>query len=281
MPARSSIRFILCVQLAVLAACGGRATVAPTAAPNVAPVADRSLQPNSEPHTRVVVAGDTLYSIAWEAGVDYKEVAAWNRIAPPYRLHPGQKLRLQAPPKTAHGAARSAPPATPPVRVRPKEKPAKPTPATPAKPAPPKTPPTAKAPPTPAAKPPPADVGALVWAWPTQGKVVSYFAASAANNGIDIAGTRGQTVHAAAPGRVVYIGSGLRGYGQLIILKHNDEYLSAYAHNEKVTVKEGDVIKRGQPIAQMGSSGADRVKLHFEIRRRGVPVNPLQYLPKT
>ena len=280
MPARSSIRFILCVQLAVLAACGGRTPVAPKPAPTVAPVADRSLPPNSEPHTRLVVAGDTLYSIAWEAGIDYKDVAAWNRIAPPYRLQPGQKLRLQAPPKTAQNPASSTPPVQPP-RARPQEKPAKPAPSPPTKPAPPKTPPVAKAPDPPAVKPPPADTGALAWVWPTPGKVISYFTASAASNGIDIAGTRGQTVHAAAPGRVVYIGSGLRGYGQLIILKHNDEYLSAYAHNDKVTVKEGDVVKRGQPIAQMGSSGADRVKLHFEIRRRGVPVNPLQYLPKT
>ena len=100
------------------------------------------------------------------------------------------------------------------------------------------------------------------------------------SKGLDIAGARGTTVHAAAGGRVVYQGSGLRGYGQLIIIKHSDEFLSAYAHNDRVYVKEGDAVKRGQKIADMGSTGADRIKLHFEIRRQGVPVDPMRYLPK-
>jgi len=103
---------------------------------------------------------------------------------------------------------------------------------------------------------------------------------SDSGKGLDIGGTRGQSVRASAGGRVVYQGSGLRGYGQLIIIKHSDEFLSAYAHNDRIYVKEGDVVKRGQKIADMGSTGTDRVKLHFEIRRQGVPTDPLNYLPK-
>lgn len=117
------------------------------------------------------------------------------------------------------------------------------------------------------------------WAWPAVGRVLSRYS-EGDSKGLDIIGTRGQPVHAAASGRVVYQGSGLRGYGQLIIIKHNDEFLSAYAHNDRIYVKEGDVVKRGQKIADMGSSGSDRVKLHFEIRRQGIPIDPLKYLPK-
>jgi len=98
--------------------------------------------------------------------------------------------------------------------------------------------------------------------------------------GLDITGSRGEPVRAAADGRVVYQGSGLRGYGQLIIIKHNDEFLSAYAHNDRIHVKEGEAVKRGQKIADMGSTGTDRVKLHFEIRRHGAPVDPMKYLPR-
>ena len=115
--------------------------------------------------------------------------------------------------------------------------------------------------------------------WPAEGKILNYYSANGPSKGIDIAGTRGQTIRAAAAGKAVYIGSGLRGYGQLIILKHNDDFLSAYAHNDKIYVKEGDVIQRGQAIAAMGSTGADRVELHFEIRHGGVPIDPLKHLP--
>ena len=117
------------------------------------------------------------------------------------------------------------------------------------------------------------------WAWPADGRVLSRYSEGDAK-GLDISGIRGEPVRAAASGRVVYQGSGLRGYGQLIIIKHNDEFLSAYAHNDRIYVKEGDAVKRGQKIADMGSSGSDRVKLHFEIRRQGVPIDPLKYLPK-
>lgn len=117
------------------------------------------------------------------------------------------------------------------------------------------------------------------WAWPATGKVVNGFNESS-NKGVDIAGQVGDPVMASAPGKVVYVGSGLRGYGNLVIIKHNATYLSAYAHNQKILVKEGQSVKRGQEIATLGDSDADRAKLHFEIRRQGKPVDPLKYLPK-
>jgi lipoprotein NlpD len=119
----------------------------------------------------------------------------------------------------------------------------------------------------------------LDWLWPAKGRVIAGFSDSANLKGIDIAGTAGEPVLAAAPGRVVYAGSGLRGYGKLVIIKHNKTYLSAYAHNREILVKEGQQVQRGQKIAEMGNSDADQVKLHFEIRRLGKPMDPARYLP--
>jgi lipoprotein NlpD len=240
----------------VLSGCGGG---------RVAPVSDQSSALRApESQYRIVVAGDTLYSIAWESAVDHKALARWNRIGPPYVIKPGQKLRLSPPRNTTstkkpHTTTikRATKPAKAPARVaRASSKPAKKTSA-----------PVVRA-----------NFGP--WVWPADGKVLAGYAANAGNKGLDIGGRKGEPVRAAANGRVVYSGSGLRGYGQLIILKHNEEYLSAYAHNDKIYVKEGSMIKRGQQIAEMGSSGTDRVKLHFQIRRRGAPVDPLPYLPK-
>ena len=121
----------------------------------------------------------------------------------------------------------------------------------------------------------------LEWAWPAKGKIVSGFSETANLKGIDIAGTAGEPVRASAPGRVVYAGNGLRGYGQLIIIKHNNTYLSAYAHNSEILVKEGQQVTRGQKIAEMGNTDADQVKLHFEIRRHGKPMDPTKFLPPT
>jgi lipoprotein NlpD len=120
----------------------------------------------------------------------------------------------------------------------------------------------------------------LDWAWPSKGKIIASFNEGASLKGVDIAGKAGQAVFAAAPGKVVYSGSGLRGYGKLVIIKHNKSYLSAYAHNSQILVKEGQVVAKGQRIAEMGDSDADQVKLHFEIRRMGKPVDPLKYLPE-
>jgi lipoprotein NlpD len=124
-----------------------------------------------------------------------------------------------------------------------------------------------------------ADPDGLDWAWPTKGKIIAGFSDTANLKGIDIAGTAGQAIHASAPGRVVYAGNGLRGYGKLIIIKHNATYLSAYAHNREILVKEGQQVARGQKIAEMGNTDADQVKLHFEIRRQGKPMDPAKYLP--
>ncbi len=206
-----------------------------------------------------MVAGDTLYSISWESGRDYRDVARWNNISPPYIIMPGQKLRLYPPTgaETALRPTRSSP--TKSTYAGKKSSPGKP-----------------------AASDRHVPVGSrrLTWIWPAKGTILDRYSASGSNKGIDIAGRRGEPILAAAAGEVVYEGGGLRGYGQLIIIKHNSDFLSAYAHCDKIYVKEGNVIKRGQRIADMGSSGADRVKLHFEIRYHGAPVDPQSYLPR-
>lgn len=258
--------------LVLLTACGGPR---PTA-----PVSDRAAplrQPESE--YRSVARGDTLYSIAWESGRDYKDLAAWNKIPPPYTIKLGQQIRLYPPGADKASAKKTETQAAP--APKPTSKPA----TAPKEPA-----PKPKSAPTPAKTGPTDTTTASVqkpssqefghWVWPVKGKILNAFSETGGNKGLDIAGTRNQPVAAAANGRVVYQGSGLRGYGQLIIVKHNDDFLSAYAHNDKIHVKEGDLVKRGQKIAEMGSTGTDLVKLHFEIRRHGVPVDPLRYLPK-
>ena len=274
----------------------------------------KPLRESDSPY-RTVVPGDTLYSIAWEAGRDYREIAAWNHIPTPYTIKPGQQLRVLPPTKPEKSAAIAVPPQSAKrndaVAARTGDKsssaskPAKlPIPATRAVPLPAKPGHTAGGAKSGSRVPSgkskknsrvavahaksrsttsePEKTGRIThgfWAWPADGKVLGRYS-EGDSKGLDIAGTRGQPVRAAASGRVVYRGSGLRGYGQLIIIKHNDEFLSAYAHNDRIYVKEGDVVKRGQKIADMGSSGSDRVKLHFEIRRQGVPIDPLKYLPK-
>ncbi|MHB8715332.1 MAG: peptidoglycan DD-metalloendopeptidase family protein [Sulfuricaulis sp.] len=238
----------------VLAACGSFP---------LPPVSEQSTSMRRPPAGyREVMPGDTLYSISWESGRDYRDVARWNRITPPYLIKPGQKLRLFPP----VGVKQPASPASPRVVTG--------------------TPPANKY--SAAEKPsvvgrpraPAGDAKRLVWIWPADGKLLQHYSANGLDKGIDIGGNRGQPILAAAAGQVVYQGGGLRGYGQLIIIKHNADYLSAYAHCDKTYVKEGSMVKRGQRIADMGSSGADRVMLHFEIRYRGAPVDPLQYLPR-
>ncbi|MGE5242374.1 MAG: peptidoglycan DD-metalloendopeptidase family protein, partial [Bacteroidota bacterium] len=229
--------------LTMLASCGG----------SLAPVSDHSTslrRPVSE--YREVVAGDTLYSIAWESGRDYRDLAAWNNISPPYVIVPGQRINLYPPGGRAaeHQLLPASPSASPsfpsPPRAAVTEKPPSRGKAT-----------VEKSVAPPAASRPAAVAGAgpkqLSWTWPTPGKVLEGFSATGPNKGIDISGSRGQPVVAAAGGQVVYQGSGLRGYGQLIIIKHNADFLSAYAHCDKIYVKEGNVIKRGQKIADMGS----------------------------
>ncbi len=243
----------------VLSACGGGTPKAPV---TEQPIASR--QP--EAPTRAVRAGDTLYSIAWESGRDYRELAAWNNIAPPYVIRAGQKLRLYPPADRKRPVPRPeqkprpASPAREPVA---REKPARKK---------------SEAPAPTSAKPAAAKFGS--WSWPADGALAERFTPNGPSKGIAIRGKKGQPVLAAAPGTVVYRGSGLRGYGELIIVKHDADFLSAYAHNDRILVKEGNAIRRGQKIAEMGSSGTDHVKLHFEIRYRGAPVDPLAYLPQ-
>jgi len=216
-------------------------------------------QPEAE--YRVVQPGDTLYSIAWESGRDFQDVARWNHISPPYLIQPGQRLRLYP---SAGAEKTSRPEPGSPVRSDSHKRtaPDKPEPAAPAR------------------RAPAAATGKLSWMWPTRGGLLERYSANGPNKGIDIAGKKGQSILAAEAGQVVYQGGGLRGYGQLIIIKHNADFLSAYAHCDKIFVKEGNVVKRGQKIANMGNSGTDRIKLHFEVRYRGSPVDPLDYLPR-
>jgi lipoprotein NlpD len=237
----------------------------------LAPISEQSTTlRHPEAGYREVRAGDTLYSIAWESGRDYRDLARWNRIAPPYVIKPGQKLRL-------------FPPAGADQANRPELKPLPPTlnqRATAEK-APEKKIAAVEKPLTPAKQQVPAGAAKqLDWIWPAEGTLLERYSANGPNKGIDIAGRKGQPILAAAAGQVVYQGGGLRGYGQLIIVKHNADFLSAYAHCDRIYVKEGNVIKRGQKIADMGSSGTDRAKLHFEVRYRGAPVDPQEYLPR-
>jgi lipoprotein NlpD len=219
----------------------------------------------------MVKYGDSLYSVAWRYGLDYKKVAMWNGIRAPYMIYPGQKLylnpRVKPPPvaekreKKKHTVV-SVRKGVPPQRTtksklsddklitKPKD--------------------ISK------------DINKTVeWLWPVDGDVVKSFSAKArGKKGIEFAGSLGQSIKAASAGKVVYSGSGLIGYGQLIIIKHNNKYLSAYAHSSKLFVSEGDKVESGQKIAELGSTGTDRPKLYFEIRQNGDPVDPLRYLPK-
>jgi lipoprotein NlpD len=222
-----------------------------------------------------VQRGDTLYSIAFRFGWDWKALAARNGIVEPYLIRVGQVIRFDGQPGSRAPVVASAPIATP-VPVRP---PITSTQTTPARPSATPQAPTrvvqASAPIQPVQR------SASGWLWPSNGPVIGRFSSNGSlNKGIDIGGELGQPVLAASDGSVVYAGSGLRGYGELVIIKHSDTYVSAYGHNRRLLVQEGQKVKAGQKIAEMGSTGTDRVKLHFEVRRQGKPVDPLQYLPR-
>jgi len=219
-----------------------------------APVVTSSSQRGS--HT--VMGGDTLYAIAWRYGIDYRTLARINGIAAPYTIYPGQTLRLtgDAPPPQPAATSQPAPTASAPV----------PKPSPPAIAA--SSPPVIETP----------DAPVSSWRWPTDGKVSRGFSGTV-HKGIDIDGRAGDPVRATAAGVVVYAGSGIVGYGQLLIVKHNEVYLSAYGHNRKLLVKEGEVVETGQQIAEKGSSATNSVKLHFEIRRDGKPIDPKKLLP--
>lgn len=234
----------------------------------VADVDERSSKQNYKGKVHSVSPGETLFSIAWRYGVDVKKLAEFNAIKPPYTIYPSQKIRVDL--RAVNGLSTNSGNSSSIAKsnqgkerlssdyrsgkrssVSPKS-----TSGT-------------------------ALQSAPKWQWPSSGKLIALFESNnGLNKGIDLNGKLGEPVLAAASGRVVYAGSGLSGYGKLLIIKHNETFLSAYAHNDEISVKEGDFVKAGQRIADMGSSGTDRVKLHFEIRSEGSPVDPLKFLPK-
>ncbi|MGA2654733.1 MAG: peptidoglycan DD-metalloendopeptidase family protein [Gammaproteobacteria bacterium] len=216
---------------------------------NWAPVNDINRPEPKLSGEHVVQPGETLYSIGWRYNRDFKELAQANDIEPPYQIYVGQKISFAKKEPVAQQVHEQVP-----VTVT----------------APSKVVPVAPSPQT-------VQIAQGAWQWPVKGAIIGNFKHT---KGIDIAGVEGEIIHAANSGQVVYSGTGLRGYGQLLIIKHNEQYLSAYAHNRKLLVKEGDSVKIGQPIAEMGDTDTNRVKLHFEIRHNGKPVDPLRYLPK-
>ena len=287
---------LMAASLAVLTAC--------TTTPTQAPVEDRSVPlanatpPKAAPVEEhkdkegyyTVRKGDTLIRIAFDRGLNYRDLALWNNLANPDDIKVDQQLRLTAPEGVQTASVPMPPPAVvtppPPRKSTPKgekrpytegamadlqkpdsDKPAdKPLQVASVAPA-----------PSPVAALTPED-RELTWAWPSDGRVVAQFD-EGKNKGIDIAGRAGQQVLAASAGKVMYAGSGIRGYGNLVIVKHSNSLLSAYAHNRAILVKEGDQVRRGQAIAEMGDSDTDSVKLHFEIRQQGKPVDPSKFLP--
>ena len=225
----------------------------------------------------IVKKGDTLYSIAKANGQSVDFLAGVNDLTPPYTLEVGQKLSLAR--HNGNSAAVVKVENTVPVAGEKEVKAATSSKETAVKAQ--KEEKVSTVATTPVVSGKARTVSGVSWTWPTQGKVVNQFSlAEHGNKGIDIAGTRGQQVLAASDGQVVYAGNALRGYGNLVIINHDNEFLSAYAHNDVLLVKEGQKVKRGQQIAKMGSTDASSVGLHFEIRYRGQSVNPIKYLPK-
>ena len=209
------------------------------------------------PPSYTVNPGDTLYSIAWHYGLDYHTVAVWNGIRPPYTIYPGETINLY-PGEAHHAVAGNTQPAASPRQGAGAQGAGRAVPSSPA----------------PAA-------GPIRWELPGQGRIrATYGQQGIAGKGIVINGHLGEPVVAAAPGTVVYVGSALVGYGRLIIIKHNADWLSAYGHNQRLLVQEGEQVKAGEKIAMMGLGSNDKPALYFEIRHDGKPVNPLHYLPK-
>ncbi len=242
--------------MAALVACGGplrRAPVEDRTHDTRPPAAARTIPPAGTGYY-TVKRGDTLYAIAFQLGRDYREIAAWNGIGPPYTIYQGQRLRLSSAPTSA--VVHPAPPR-----------------AAPARPA-----PDPHAGPVPAIDTPFAGAGPH-WRWPLAGPIMQTYAPEHGKKGIDIGAAPGTAVHAASGGKVVYSGSGLLGYGPLIIIKHDERYLSAYGNNGRMLVGEGAWVGAGDVIAEVGTEAAGS-RLHFEIRRNGTPIDPLGLLPR-
>jgi lipoprotein NlpD len=244
-----------------------RVTEAPKGTPApAAPVSTAIVDPNSgKPGYYTVKQGDTLIKIGLESGQSYREIARWNALENPNRIEIGQALRV-VPPEEAVVAKPVAPAkvsstALPPANVA----------SAPAK--------AASAPASTTTPAVSASEDDIAFAWPAKGEILDGFDESKNRKGLDIGGSNGDAVLAAADGKVVYADAGLRGYGKLIIIKHNSQFLTAYAHNQTLLVKEDQAVKKGQKIAEMGNTDSDRTKLHFEVRKQGKPVDPSKYLP--
>jgi len=259
-------RIALIVVLAVaLAGCAARRSPAPVVdrygKAKPAPARPVARAPAAAPQSGdyyVVKQGDTLYSIALDSGADYREVAQWNNLEDPTRIQVGQQLRVTPPPGRAQASAARG---VGRVESRPLASEL----------------PTRAAPPKP---PPPAAAAATLFGWPAKGRILAEFA-EPRRKGIDIDGRPGDPVVAAAAGRVTYVGTGIQGMGKLVVIKHDNGYITVYAHNQDIVVKEQQAVARGQKIAEIGSTDAERPKLHFQIRKGAAPVDPLLYLPKT
>ena len=241
----------------------------------LSPLSVYDTNPNARPEpyttftgrTKIVKAGDNLYSIAFEAGFDARDVARWNNMddtnAPIYigqeiKLYPSRNENVSSSPTVTTTPPTTTPPTT--------------------------TPPTTTPPTTTSGSsnytPAYSSNNPTNWIWPARGEIISEYSTKKRKNGIEIAGRSGTPISVSADGRVVYAGTGLIGFGRIIIVKHSEQYISVYAHNSRLVVNEGDNVVQGQKIAEMGQTDTDRVKLHFEIRRNGKPVDPLQLLPK-
>ena len=256
----------------------GPVSVAPVAIEaSPAPVAKPppGVENAGKPGYYTVRSGDTLIRIGLDHGQSSRDLARWNSLDNPNRIEVGQVLRV-VPPAGAAAVAKAVPQSSVSSAPTPALAPLPPAADKPA----PQAAAAASAPAAPvsAAAPAVSPEDDIAWIWPSSGPVLAGFD-EVKNKGLDIGGAAGDPVLAAADGRVVYVGAGLRGYGNLIILKHNNTYLTAYAHNQTLLIKEDQTVRKGQKIAEMGSSDADRVKLHFEVRRQGKPVDPSKYLP--
>lgn len=244
---------------------------------------DEAFNPKVTWGRHVVSSGETMYSIAMRYGWNYRELAAANDIEPPYQITPGQVIRLDQEPGQVASQTSSSRPSSPRPSASSSSSSSSSETASSSS--------DSGSTETAAVSSGRSDdnnqlqsssAGAsdVDWEWPHSGPIIAEFSPDGdMNKGVGIGGDEGDPVQAAADGNVVYAGSGLLGYGELIIVNHSDDYLSAYAHNRRILVDEGEAVQQGQQIAEMGDTGANRVKLHFEIRRNGDPVNPMQYLP--
>ncbi len=271
------MKWLLSVVLILfLSACAGRKAPAPISDISGQRIYDSGSKGQLKSAQYTVKKGETLYAIAWKAGIDFRQLARINNIKKPYQIFPGQNLTLQTSSLAQRNQSSSGK-----NKVETNQQP--------------------KNNKKPVANKNSGEYGKTQqdqkhkkqvkkdpfpskvrnWRYPSKGNIIErYSAKENGHSGLDFGGKTGDPIHAAADGKVVYAGSALRGYGNLIIVKHNNDYLSAYAHNQSLKVKEQDWVKAGQVIATMGQTGTDKVKLHFEIRHRGRSVNPAKYLPR-